>query len=260
MSCDSNQIMKSTVALNDISLIFQGKADPNIQTANIGFTPLHLIAGDRWKIMHRASESLPIYVEEIKGLSWSLYKNHIEENKLQILPMLLAAGADLNAKTIEGETPLMTAVLYKYPMMFHLLLREGASLEGQLKSEGVLPSCSDILSLALAVNNTMAARILFNAGAEDGILGNAEENWCIMNALEKDDRSGKLRELIEDLRAQRPRTLMILSRKVIRTILGSNIQRDACKLGLPQRMCSYVLMVGEVKEGKDFLTVNSDYY
>ena len=193
-------------------------------------------------------------------MSWTLYKNHVEENKLQILPMLLQAGADLNAQTIEGETPLMTAVLYKYPMMFHLLMREGASLEGHLKSEGIPPGCNSVFSLALAVNNVMAARILFNAGADDDILAHIENNWGINTALEKDDRNGKLKELIEELKSRRPRTLIIQSRKVIRAILGSNIQRDVSKLGLPIRMCSYVLMEGEVKEGTDFLTVNSDYY
>ncbi len=174
--------------------------------------------------------------------------------------MLLQAGADLNAQTIQGETPLMTSVLYRYPMMFHLLMREGASIDCQFGQEDAPLHCRTLFELALAINFPEAVQILFNAGVEDKILDHLEEAQDIQNTLNNDNDAGELKQIIQEIQNERPRRLKILCRKTIRDVLGHKIQANIRKTGLPQVLIDYVLMVKELKEAEEFIYGDYEEY
>ncbi len=216
------------------------------------YTSLHLISGNRDEIMYEARERQTFELSRFKEVYWEFYRSHVEESKSELLPMLLAAGAYLNAQTIEGETPLMTAVLYKYPMMFHLLIKEGASVDCQFKHKVAPLYCRTVFELALAVNFPEAVRILFDAGAKDTVLDHLENATDINETLQEEDCE-ELKQLIEQLKTERPRRLKILCRKTIRTALGPRIQGDVDKTGLPPALIDYVLMKADLKEAQDFI-------
>ncbi len=203
--------------------------------------------------MQEAMQCQPFQLSRFKHVRWRFYQAHVEESKCQLLAMLLQAGADLNAQTIEGETPLMTAVLYKYPMMFHLLMREGASVDCRFKPEVAPLYCRTVFELALALNFPEAIRILFDAGAHDSVLDHLEFVEEINRTLHDEDTEGHLRQLIEQIQSERPRGLKILCRKIIRSSLGQKIQENIVATGLPNVLIDYVLMKAELKEGKDFI-------
>ncbi len=167
--------------------------------------------------------------------------------------MLLAAGADLNALTTEGETPLMTAVIYKYPMMLQLLIKEGASVDCQFKPEVAPLYCRSAFELAIAINFPEAVRLLFNAGAGDNVLDNLDLAEDIKNTLGEEDNEGELKQIIEKIRSERPRRLKILCRKVLRDLLGQKIQENIRKTGLQDTLIDFVLMIAELD---DFNTVS----
>ena len=184
----------------------------------------------------------------------------MEEAKRDILPILLAAGADLNAQTIEGETPLMTSVLYKYPMMFHLLMKEGATIQCQFKPEVAPLYCRTVFELALFINFPEAVRILFNAGVDNSVLDHLEQAENIQITLNEDEDEGELKQVIEEIQSERPRRLKILCRKTIRDALGHKIQENITKTGLPQVLSDYVLMVKELKEAEEFIYGDYEEY
>ncbi len=201
--------------------------------------------------------------------------------KSQVFPMLVPAGADLNAQTTEGETPLMTAVLHKYPMMLHLLLKEGASVNCKFREEVAPLYCRSAFELALAVNSPETAILLFNAGAEVSVLDHLElaeefhtlerkyeeqeeeveelydeeEMYYYLIQKEREIQSEKyLKQLMRQLKSERPRSLKILCRKTIRTSLGQRIQKNIHKTGLPDPLIDYVLMKADLKEPETFIS------
>ena len=154
--------------------------------------------------------------------------------------MHFLAGADVNAESSEGETPLMTATMWHYNKMLQMLLREGAGVEGELSSQVAPVYCSSVLGLALAVHNLQAARLLFYAGASDIILDHPEDIPVLKDSNDSEEEA--FINCIKDLRSQRPRSLKLMSRKVIRGILGTNIRQDIHRIGLPGLMEDYVLL------------------
>ncbi len=203
--------------------------------------------------MQEARDCQPFELSRFKEMYWEFYKHHVEESKCEILTMLLQAGADLNAQTTEGETPLMTAVLYKYPMMLHLLLKEGASLDCRLKPEVAPLYCRTAFELALAINFPEAVRILFDAGAHDTVLDKLEVAEDIKDTLNEERDGGQLKQIVDQIQSERPRRLKILCRKTIRNSLGCKLQENISKTGLPNALIDYVLMKSDLKEGKDFI-------
>ncbi len=97
-----------------------------------------------------------------------------------------------------------------------------------------------MLQTALGAGNVQAIHILFEAGTNDSILDNLafpsiyEGNKSVWNAIQM-------------LQEQRPRKLKMLCRKVIRTVLGCNIQRDISGTGLPRTLQNYVLMTEQLR-------------
>ena len=167
---------------------------------------------------------------------WQLRAKHIEESKVKIFHLLKSAGADLNAKTELGETPMMTSIISHYDMMFKLLISEGANVDCSF-SPGRAPLFShSMLEVALAAGNLDVIHILFDAGVDDTILSHSGLNIFTHNG---DTTSW---DLVQRLNSERPRKLKILCRKVIRTVLGSNIQRDISGTTLPEQLQDYVLM------------------
>ncbi len=173
---------------------------------------------------------------------WTFRNRQTEENKFKIFHLLKTSGADLNAKTYLGETPLMTSIRAHYDMMFKLLLSEGAEVDYIFHPQVAPYYSHSMLQTALGSGNVQAIHILFEAGTNDSILDNLafpsiyESNKSVWNAIQM-------------LQEQRPRKLKILCRKVIRTVLGCNIQRDISGTGLPRTLQDYVLMTEQLRPG-----------
>ena len=54
----------------------------------------------------------------------------------EIVELLIAEGADVNAKTGDGETPLGLAIRFKHPEIADLLRQHGGKTGEELKAEG----------------------------------------------------------------------------------------------------------------------------
>ncbi len=209
-----------------------------------------MIAGDRYNIMNRARR-VDFEFVRIRSDKWRFYKQHVEENKLKNFYLLKQAGADLNAQTIHGETPLMTAIMCSYNNMVQLLLSEGASVDYKLNPGVAAPYCDNMLGLALACDNVAAAMLLYDAGASDSTLDllHTDQAQCVLN--------NTCLKRLPQLQAERPRKLLVLTRKVIRSVLGSNIRRDIVHTGLPRSMQDYVLMKGQLIAAENFANKES---
>ncbi len=170
----------------------------------------------------------------------------METSKVQIFRLLVQARADLNAETVDGETPLLTATLAQYSMFIHMLLKEGAGVKCKLKPQVAPPYCRNVFELALVAANVDAARLYFEAGADDTLLDH-------LDFISERRPVGDTGELITQLQSERPRKLKLLTRAVIRGILGDNIRRDISRVGLPKSLQEYVLMKTQLKDENDFL-------
>ena len=176
--------------------------------------------------------------------------------------MLKNAGADLNARTVNGETPLMTAILCGYSNMVKLLLSEGASIDDKLNPEVAPPYCDTILGMALACQSFESARILFDAGACDVVLDYLNEVETVINRWRKHGEltSQAFADYTAQLKAERPRRLVVMARKVIRSHLGTNIKRDIELTGLPPSIQDFVLMKEQLISPPDFCKNTAKWY
>ncbi len=192
--------------------------------------------------MSRARRSEGFNFDLIRYDTWGFYKQHVEVNKLECFYLLKNAGADLNAQTVNGETPLMTAILCCYNNMVKLLLSEGASIDDKLNPQVAPPYCNTMLGMALACQCFESARILFDAGACDEVLGYLNEVEIVINRGRKHGDLTSFADYTAQMKAERPRKLVVLARKVIRSRLGTNIKRDIELTGLPSSIQDFVLM------------------
>ncbi len=220
-----------------------------------GFTSVHMISGDRQSIMFRARQSEEFDFDRIRDDTWRFYKQHVEENKLECFYLLKNAGADLNARTVHGETPLMTAILCCYGNMVKLLLSEGASIDDKLNPQVAPPYCDTMLGMALGCQCFESARILFDAGACDVVLDHLNEVETVVNRRRKHGEltSQAFADYTAQMQAERPRKLGVLARKVIRSRLGTNVKRDIELTGLPSSMQDFVLMKDQLITSEQFV-------
>ena len=64
-------------------------------------------------------------------LHWAAARGHKE-----VAELLIAEGADVNAKGDDGNTPLGTAILFKRTEIADLLRKHGGKMSHELKAEG----------------------------------------------------------------------------------------------------------------------------
>ena len=96
--------------------------------------------------------------------------------------------------------------------------------------------------MALACQCFESARILFDAGVCDKVLGYLNEVETVINRRRKhgDLTSQAFAEYTAQMKAERPRKLVVLARKVIRSCLGTNIKRDIEKTPIKcAGLCAY---------------------
>lgn len=84
----------------------------------------------------------------------------VMKDKIALVGLLLARGADVNSRTKSGTTPLHTAVLYGRLEIAEFLLDKGADINAKSAS-GATP-----LSIANAANYQRIAKMLRNRGAQ----------------------------------------------------------------------------------------------
>jgi ankyrin repeat protein len=102
---------------------------------NDGWTPLHF-AGDRGG--HR--KITEIILKEAKPADrparWPPLQSAFWKSHNEIIELLISNGADVNAKTNDGGTPLDQVSMFKHPEIADLLRKHGGKTGEELKAEG----------------------------------------------------------------------------------------------------------------------------
>ena len=88
---------------------------------------------------------------------------------MEIVKLFVAKGADVNAKTKSGGTPLLNAAYKGHKEIVELLIAEGADVN--VRVDGLTP-----LDLATKDNHTEVADLLGKHGAKTGEVLEAEGN------------------------------------------------------------------------------------
>ncbi len=135
-------LKKSQVKL--IRRLLDGGADIHATDDN-GYTPLHDAAAD------------------LRGNAFAAFKRGYEttpEQATEPVAVMLDAGADVNARTTLGFTPLHMAALYAPTAVADLLIERGADMHATA-AEGETP-----LHFAAMAGNTELVRKLLQAGAD----------------------------------------------------------------------------------------------
>lgn len=112
---------------------------------------------------------------------------HSSSNGIQILRMLLAHGAEVEARTIIGQTPLFSAAIYDSAPAAKVLLAHGAKVNAR-QDGGRTP-----LHWAAINGYCEVARVLIERGADvkartrDGETPLALAGWALKNARKEKD-------------------------------------------------------------------------
>jgi len=117
--------------------------------------PALLNAQERWDEATARQFGLPVLVSSFSPLHRAVYNGDIELARL-----LLAYGADVNARTRVGQTPLHLTVLIDRPPLAELLLAAGADPNGTT-DQGIAP-----LHCAAMLGRAALASMLLAAGAD----------------------------------------------------------------------------------------------
>ncbi|MDO4551043.1 MAG: ankyrin repeat domain-containing protein [Planctomycetia bacterium] len=150
-----------------MELLLKEGLDPNVHTAEVQSTPLHVVlCGDyvhdgNYRYLPYICDEFFNSIREIKDeCSWcgGTDYNDLEDEdakSLRLIELLLKAGADINAKNICGETPIMFANNAK---ITKFLLEHGADVKYISNSVGVTP-------LHMSKDGEMT-QLLLSAGAD----------------------------------------------------------------------------------------------
>ena len=89
----------------------------------------------------------------------------VQEGQIEIVQLLLDAGADPNAKNVEGETPMFTAVRFGRDALIPILKEKGGNIN-ERNQEG-----ATILEIALTMTSVKTAKALLLCGVDTNIPG-----------------------------------------------------------------------------------------
>ena len=67
---------------------------------------------------------------------WTPLHGAIARDRKETAELLIAKGADVNAKTADGETPLYLAIQFREPETAGLLRKHGGKTKKELEAEG----------------------------------------------------------------------------------------------------------------------------
>ena len=107
----------------------------------------------------------------------------------QAIGKLIEAGADVNARDAEGNTPLILAAFYASPRCVELLLDEGADPNAANRS--------GVTALIRAATDYEKARLLIDAGAKVGVRTADLGNTPLILAARRAGNSRTVRLLLE---------------------------------------------------------------
>jgi RNA polymerase sigma factor (sigma-70 family) len=114
--------------------------------------PALLNAQERWDEATARQFGLPVLVSSFSALHRAVYNGDMELARL-----LLARGADVNARTRVGQTPLHLAVLIDRPPLAELLLAAGADPNGATDRGITSLHCAVILGRAALADLLLAS-------------------------------------------------------------------------------------------------------
>jgi ankyrin repeat protein len=141
-----------------MKLLLDSGADVNAKN-HMDSTPLHWAAADEDKTRFLLERGAAIDSKSVDGRT-ALYLAASEHDCLAVVRMLLKKGANPNAVTIVGRTPLMSAAGGGEVAAMKLLLEKGA------KVNAVSGAGSTALLDAAASRNAEAVRLLLDNGAD----------------------------------------------------------------------------------------------
>jgi len=108
-------------------------ADVDVKGGWLGGTPLHYAVGEGRNEIAKLliAKGADVNAKDIYGTTPLHYANTKE-----IAQPLIAEGADVNAKDDDGKTPLNSAIRHKHPEIVDLLRKHGGKTGEELKAEG----------------------------------------------------------------------------------------------------------------------------
>ena len=144
-------------------LLLLGSPAAHAATAEVADAAMR---GDRGAVRAALARKADVNVAQVDGttaLHWA-----VEQDDLEIVDLLLRAGARVSARTREGVTPLQLAAINGSAPMLDRLLKAGADPNAALT-----PAGDTALMMAARTGKTDAIRVLAEAGANV----NAKEGW-----------------------------------------------------------------------------------
>jgi hypothetical protein len=122
---------------------------------------------------------MSLVCDKVKNNYESDYLNKIAY-LLKCIKTLIRSGADLNACTARGRTPLMCAIVNSYYSIARMLIDAGANVNGKYQRTGYTP-----LMMALKKSSTKIAEMLIDAGADVNCQYRRTGNTPLMMAILK---------------------------------------------------------------------------
>jgi hypothetical protein len=109
------------------------------------------------KVVEKILKNHPECINWIDGFSYTPLHQAAIYKHFDIVELLLANGADINAAYKDNRTPLAAAVFHDYPDVMEYLLKLGADIEGRPPSTPLID--------AVLLSRTKCIKILIKHGA-----------------------------------------------------------------------------------------------
>ncbi len=159
--------------LENVNLLIQNKADVNASDLQKRTPLMHASTPEIASALIQAGADIKALSEKSENaLLMSLKQENNEETAL----FLMKSGADINAATYIGRTPMMFAIEHKYHKVLDALIQTGADIHAKEK-DGNTP-----LMFAARVKDAYAVRQLIDHGARVNDITN-EGTTALMHSL-----------------------------------------------------------------------------